>query len=66
MSCDCVMWLFLTVPWVSLRCVVVAFPDHTHSRFDRLDPDLLASQVLRGFLKETMSGFSRAIFEKYI
>ena len=25
-----VMWLFLTVPWVGLQCVIVAFPDHTH------------------------------------
>ena len=24
-----VMWLFLTVPWVGLRCVIVVFPDHT-------------------------------------
>ena len=26
-----VLWLFLTVPWVDLRCVIVVFPDHTHS-----------------------------------
>ena len=25
-----VLWLFLTVPWVSLQCVIVVFPDHTH------------------------------------
>ena len=25
-----VMWLFLMVPWVGLRCVIVVFPDHTH------------------------------------
>ena len=25
-----VMWLFLTVPWVGLQCVIVVFPDHTH------------------------------------
>ena len=24
------LWLFLTVPWVGLRCVIVVFPDHTH------------------------------------
>ena len=24
------MCLFLTVPWVSLQCVIVAFPGHTH------------------------------------
>ena len=31
-----VLWLFLTVPWVSLQCVVVVFPDHTHLFFDEL------------------------------
>ena len=25
-----VLGLFLTVPWVSLQCVIVVFPDHTH------------------------------------
>ena len=25
-----VLWLFLTVPWVGLQCVIVAFPGHTH------------------------------------
>ena len=25
-----VLWLFLTVPWVGLRCVIMVFPDHTH------------------------------------
>ena len=25
-----VVWLFLTVPWVSLQFVIVVFPDHTH------------------------------------
>ena len=24
------MWLFLTVPWVGLLCLIVAIPDHTH------------------------------------
>ena len=28
-----VLWLFLTVPWVGLQCVLVVFPDHTHLRF---------------------------------
>ena len=23
-----VLWLFLTVPWVGLQCVIVIFPDH--------------------------------------
>ena len=25
-----IMWLFLTMPWVGLQCVILAFPDHTH------------------------------------
>ena len=28
LSCWCT-WLFLTVPWVSLKCMIVVFPDHT-------------------------------------
>ena len=24
------LWLFPTVPWVGLQCVIVVFPDHTH------------------------------------
>ena len=34
MSCYCnVPWLFLTMPWAGLQCVVVVFPDHTHLLF---------------------------------
>ena len=29
-----VVWLFLTVPWVGLQCVIVVFPDHTHLLFE--------------------------------
>ena len=25
-----VLWLFLTVPWVGLQCVIVVFPGDTH------------------------------------
>ena len=25
-----VLWLFLTVPWAGLQCVIVAYPGHTH------------------------------------
>ena len=28
-----VLWLFRTVPWVSLQCEIVVFPDHTHLLF---------------------------------
>ena len=24
-----VLWLSLTVPWTSMQCVIVVFPDHT-------------------------------------
>ena len=24
-----VLWLFITVPWVGLQCVIVIFPDHS-------------------------------------
>ena len=27
------MWLLLTVQWLGLQCMVVLFPDHTHSLF---------------------------------
>ena len=27
------LWLFLTMPWVRLQCVIVVFPDHTHLLF---------------------------------
>ena len=27
------VWLFLAVPWVCLRLVIVVFPDHTHFLF---------------------------------
>ena len=28
-----VLWLFLTVPWVGLKCAIVVLPDHTHLLF---------------------------------
>ena len=27
------LWLFVTVPWVGLQCVIVVFPYHTHLLF---------------------------------
>ena len=27
------LWLFLTVPWIGLECVIEVFPDHTHLLF---------------------------------
>ena len=29
------MCLLLTVPWVGMQCVILAFPDHTHSLMER-------------------------------
>ena len=29
-----VLWLFLTVPWVGLQCVMVVFTDHTRLLLD--------------------------------
>ena len=34
-----VLWLFLTMPWVGLQCVIVVFPDHTHLLFKEEKPD---------------------------
>ena len=28
-----VLWLFLTVPWIGLQCVILVFPDQTHLPF---------------------------------
>ena len=28
-----IMWLFFTVSWVGLQCVIVVFFDHTHLLF---------------------------------
>ena len=30
------VWLFLAVPWVCLRFMIVVFPDHTHTIFQKL------------------------------
>ena len=35
MSCDSVLWLFLTVPWVGLQFEIVVFPDHAHFFFTK-------------------------------
>ena len=31
-----VLWLFLTVPWVGLQCLIVVLPDHTHLLFSKI------------------------------
>ena len=39
--CIITLWLFLTVPWIGLQCMIVVFPDHTQLLFQSvcLDPD---------------------------
>ena len=32
----CILCLFLAVPWVGLRCLIEAFPGHTHLLFEQL------------------------------
>ena len=32
--CGNILWLFLTVPFDGLQCVIVVFPDHTHLLLD--------------------------------
>ena len=34
------LWLFLTVPWVGLRFVIMVFPDHSHLLSDICSKDL--------------------------
>ena len=46
-----VMWLFLTVPWVGLQCVIVIFPGHTHSLKNDLGLD--ARKAVFGGLRTT-------------
>ena len=49
-----VLWLFLTVPWVGMQCVIVVFPDHTTYFFlffyDGTDLVLTEEQFDNGFL----------------
>ena len=44
-----VVWLFLAVPWVCLKFVIVVFPDHTHLLFlvaNSADLDQTAPNVI--------------------
>ena len=40
-----VLWPFLAVPWVGLKCVIVVFPDHTHLLFHSVYNNSLLSEV---------------------
>ena len=35
------LWLFITVSWVVLQCVILVFPDHTHLLFERMDIEII-------------------------
>ena len=39
-----VLWPFLMVPWVGLKCVVVVFPDHTHLLFYNVEHSALSAK----------------------
>ena len=44
-----VLWLFVTVPWVGLQCVIVVFPDHryfTSLTFCHHDTQMLMLQTV--------------------
>ena len=41
-----VVWLFLAVPWVCLRFVIVVSPDHTHSLFIMESLSLLVGRTV--------------------
>ena len=48
-----VLWLFFTVTWASLQCVIVVFPDNTHfliqQPFDPQSKALLNEPLLSAF-----------------
>ena len=46
-----VVWLFLVVPWVCLRFVIEAFPDHTHLLFlSRRGPYVMVEKLENYYL----------------
>ena len=45
-----VLWLFLTVPWVGMQCVIVVFPDHTHLLFLQSSRSWLLNSICRAAL----------------
>ena len=48
-----VVWLFLTMPWVCLKFVIVVFPDHTHliTFFENQFSVFLRVAVYTGFIQ---------------
>ena len=57
------LWLFLTVPWVGLQCVIVVFPDHTNSLFLLFDESSLLFKNLEDTLdRKCHQKFAENIF----
>ena len=54
-----VVWLFLAVPWVRLRFVIVVFPDHTHLLFFKWVLLFLLYFLLCSFFAFKMSFYLR-------
>ena len=40
-----VLWLFFTVPWVGMQCVIVVFSDHTHLIFKKISDGIASSKI---------------------
>ena len=51
-----VLWLFLTVPWVGMQCVLVVFPGHTHLFFNG-SINSVWQIGLHPFSKSTLKGY---------
>ena len=46
-----VLWLFLTVPWVGMRCVIVVFPSNTNLPFATIIKLGLVLKLLSAIVK---------------
>ena len=60
-----VVWIFLAVPWVRLRFVIVVFPYHTHilDKNLSLKPHLIA---VYAYLKGDFTRFNTALQSRYL
>ena len=46
-----VLWLFLTVQWVGIQCVIVVFPDHTHLLLHEQGIQVILTHIFLGWYK---------------
>ena len=51
-----VLWLFLALQWVGLRCVIVVFPDHTHLLFS-IFLNFLSSEIFKSMSLSISTSF---------